>query len=117
MAPEVDLSWKALGEFIREQRRTANLSLRQLASLARLSNPYLSQIERGLHKPSAEMLKRIGDALHISAETLYARVGLIDAGRFGKAPTVEEAIRLDARLSTDQKQALIRVYRSFVRPA
>ena len=70
-------SWKAVGEFIRSQRRLADLSLRQLSALAQVSNPYLSQIERGIHKPSADVLKGIADALHISAETLYARAGLL----------------------------------------
>jgi len=72
-------SWKAVGEFIRSQRRLADLSLRQLSALAQVSNPYLSQIERGIHKPSADVLKGIADALHISAETLYARAGLLSA--------------------------------------
>ena len=71
-------SWKAVGEFIRSQRRLADLSLRQLSALAQVSNPYLSQIERGIHKPSADVLKGIADALHISAETLYARAGLLN---------------------------------------
>ncbi|MBI4728364.1 MAG: helix-turn-helix domain-containing protein [Acidobacteria bacterium] len=105
---------KALGEFIRSQRRLANLSLRQLARLAKVSNPYLSQVERGIYKPSAEVMKHIADALEISAENLYTRMGLLE----GRAPApragggVEEAVRLDPRLSTDQKEALIRVYRS-----
>ena len=108
-------SWKAVGEFIRSQRRLADLSLRQLSALAKVSNPYLSQIERGIHKPSAEVLKGIADALHISAESLYARAGLLDEddGHHMDAPTVEQAIRMDAGLSNEQKKALIRVYRSF----
>jgi transcriptional regulator with XRE-family HTH domain len=108
-------SWKAVGEFIRSQRRLADLSLRQMASLAKVSNPYLSQIERGIHKPSAEVLKGIADALQISAETLYARAGLLDDsdGKVAETPTVEQAIRMDAGLTTEQKKALIRVYRSF----
>jgi transcriptional regulator with XRE-family HTH domain len=109
-------SWKAVGEFIRSQRRLADLSLRQLSALAKVSNPYLSQIERGLHKPSADVLKGIADALQISAETLYARAGLIDGpgAQEEKTPVVEQAIRLDGALSSEQKKALIRVYRSFV---
>jgi transcriptional regulator with XRE-family HTH domain len=108
-------SWKAVGEFIRSQRRLADLSLRQMASLAKVSNPYLSQIERGIHKPSAEVLKGIADALQISAETLYARAGLLDDsnGKVAETPTVEQAIRMDGGLTTEQKKALIRVYRSF----
>lgn len=111
-----DRSWKALGEFIRSQRRLANLSLRQLANLAKVSNPYLSQIERGIYKPSAEVLKGIAEALQLSAETLYARVGLLEKDPGARpARGVEQAIRLDSRLSTDQKEALIRVYRGFLR--
>ena len=108
-------SWKAVGEFIRSQRRLADLSLRQLSALAKVSNPYLSQVERGIHKPSAEVLKGIADALHISAESLYARAGLLDENdaHHADVPTVEQAIRLDAGLSNEQKKALIRVYRSF----
>ena len=109
-------SWKAVGEFIRSQRRLADLSLRQLSALAQVSNPYLSQIERGIHKPSAEVLKGIADALHISAETLYARAGLLneDDHSVKDVPTVEQAIRMDAGLTTEQKKALIRVYKSFL---
>jgi transcriptional regulator with XRE-family HTH domain len=108
-------SWKAVGEFIRSQRRLADLSLRQLSALAKVSNPYLSQIERGIHKPSAEVLKGIADALHISAETLYARAGLLDEEHPEQDGTsVERAIRMDGRLSNEQKKALIRVYRSFL---
>jgi transcriptional regulator with XRE-family HTH domain len=108
-------SWKAVGEFIRSQRRLADLSLRQMAALAKVSNPYLSQIERGIHKPSAEVLKGIADALKISAESLYARAGLLDdnGGSAAEIPTVEHAIKMDAGLTTEQKKALIRVYRSF----
>jgi transcriptional regulator with XRE-family HTH domain len=104
-----------LGEFIRNQREITRLSLRQLANLARISNPYLSQIERGLYKPSAQVLKAIADALHISPEALFVRAGLLDEEWDSEtAPEVEAAIRLDERLSNDQKEALIRVYRSFV---
>lgn len=106
---------KALGGFIRQQRMLADLSLRQLADVARVSNPYLSQIERGLHKPSAEILKAIAGALHISAEQLYARAGFLDddAGERERT-TVEDAVRLDPALSPAQKDALMRVYRSFI---
>ena len=117
---------EALGAFIRTQRRMANLSLRQLAELTQLSNPYLSQIERGLHQPSVRVLKQISDALNLSAETLMAQAGLIDAvaadaagGGEGaqagpKAPLTEDAIRSDERLSEEQKAALIAVYRSML---
>ena len=113
-----DAVWNSVGEFIRAQREMANLSLRQLADIAKISNPYLSQIERGLHKPSADVLKNLASALKISAETMYTQAGLLDevagdhSGRTG--PGVEEAIRLDARLSSDQKETLVRIYRGFV---
>jgi len=106
-----------LGDFIQSQRRLANLSIRQLAGLTKVSNPYLSQIERGVYRPSAKVLKAIAGALDISAEQLYARAGLLDEADSGGPPppaSVEEAIRLDERLSTEQKDALIRVYRGFV---
>jgi transcriptional regulator with XRE-family HTH domain len=109
-----DDPWKAVGEFIRSQRRLADLSLRQLSALAKVSNPYLSQIERGLHKPSAEVLKGIAEALKISAQSLYARAGLLDGQAQEPATSVEEAIVLDEHLTNDQKEALIRVYRSFL---
>ena len=114
---------EALGAFIRTQRRMANLSLRQLAELTHLSNPYLSQIERGLHQPSVRVLKQISDALNLSAETLMAQAGLIDAVAGGggdgaeaarQAPPTEDAIRGDERLSEEQKAALIAVYRSML---
>ena len=101
-----------LGEFIRLQRGMAKLSLRRLAELANVSNAYLSQVERGLYQPSAQVLKGVAEALHLSAEELYARAGLLDdeAHRAG----VEEAIRVDERLTDEQKDALLRVYRGFV---
>jgi transcriptional regulator with XRE-family HTH domain len=114
---------EALGAFIRSQRRMANLSLRQLAEMTHLSNPYLSQIERGLHQPSVRVLKAISDALNVSAETLLAQAGLIDAVATGaadadgagqKAAQTEDAIRADERLSEEQKAALIAVYRSML---
>ena len=124
-------SWQAqreaLGAFIRTQRQMANLSLRQLAELTSLSNPYLSQVERGLHEPSVRVLKAISDALNVSAETLLAQAGLVDAvagesadaadetgtGTGGEEQT-EDAITADKRLSDDQKAALLAVYRSMV---
>jgi transcriptional regulator with XRE-family HTH domain len=119
-------SWQAqreaLGAFIRTQRKMANLSLRQLAELTSLSNPYLSQIERGLHEPSVRVLKAISDALNLSAETLLAQAGLIDAvtgegpraEEMGQQSRTEDVIGTDERLSNDQKAALIAVYRSMV---
>ena len=106
--------WNSLGAFIRGQRELANLSMRQLAEIAKISNPYLSQVERGLYKPSADVLKQIANALHISAETMYAQAGLLDnSADAGNHHGVEHAIKLDPRLSVDQKEALIRIYRSF----
>ncbi len=100
-----------LGSFIREQRRAARLSLRKLSDLAGISNPYLSQIERGLRKPSAEILQRIARALRISAETLYEQAGLLDHQR---THDVVSEILKDPALNDRQKQALIETYRSFL---
>jgi transcriptional regulator with XRE-family HTH domain len=112
---------EALGAFIRSQRKLANLSLRQLADLTSLSNPYLSQVERGLHQPSVRALKSIADALNVSAETLLAEAGLVDVlarkrndGSEGPPPQTEAAIRADERLSEAQRTALIAVYRSML---
>ncbi|MHB8465956.1 MAG: helix-turn-helix domain-containing protein [Acidimicrobiales bacterium] len=107
----------ALGEFIRSQRRLADLSLRELAARTEISNPYLSQIERGLHEPSVRVLKSIAKALNVSAETLLSQAGLLDevAGvRAPDAPDTEAAIKADASLTEDQKKALLGVYRSYV---
>jgi transcriptional regulator with XRE-family HTH domain len=107
-------AWRNLGEFIRSQRELANLSMRQLAEIAKISNPYLSQVERGLYKPSADVLKSIANALHISAETMYTQAGLLDdSAKDENHHGVEHAIKLDPRLTVDQKEALIRIYRSF----
>jgi transcriptional regulator with XRE-family HTH domain len=103
----------AIGEFIREQREQAQVSLRQLARLAGVSNPYLSQVERGLRKPSADILQQIAKGLRISAEQLYVRAGILEA-RDGD-PEVVAAILADAGLSERQKQVLIEIYESFRR--
>ncbi|MGH7756094.1 MAG: helix-turn-helix domain-containing protein [Vulcanimicrobiaceae bacterium] len=114
MSARDDSAWKGLGQFIKSQRELANLSLRQLAEVAKVSNPYLSQVERGLYKPSADVLKSIADALQISAESMYTQAGLLDKGSDEAARSgVESAIRLDSRLTTDQKETLIRIYRGF----
>jgi len=111
---------EALGGFIRKRRQQANLSLRQLAEKTRLSNPYLSQIERGLHQPSMRVIKLIADALNVSAETLLTQAGLLHHGEDGHAkavdghPAVEDAITGDDRLSDQQKSALISVYRTML---
>ncbi|HEY1626777.1 MAG TPA: helix-turn-helix transcriptional regulator [Streptosporangiaceae bacterium] len=127
---------EALGAFIRTRRKMANLSLRQLAELTSLSNPYLSQVERGLHQPSVRVLKAISDALNVSAETLLTQAGLIDAavgdtasdtasdspgdtaqaGGASSPPATEAAIHADDRLSDEQRAALLAVYRSMVGP-
>ncbi|HVM33981.1 MAG TPA: helix-turn-helix transcriptional regulator [Actinomycetota bacterium] len=99
-----------LGSFIREQRRNSRLSLRNLSDLAGISNPYLSQIERGLRKPSAEILQAIAKALRISAETLYVRAGILDEER---DQDLEGAILKDPSITERQKQNLIDIYRSF----
>ncbi len=107
-------AWSSLGDFIRSQRELANLSMRQLAEIAKISNPYLSQVERGLYKPSADVLKQIANALHLSAETMYTQAGLLDSNaEQDNHHGVEHAIKLDPRLTVDQKEALIRIYRSF----
>lgn len=103
-----------LGEFIRQQREVANVSVRRLAELAGVSNPYLSQIERGLRRPSAEILQQLAKALKISAETLYVRAGLLSEDDAG-APSVREAIARDPKLTAEQKQTLLNVYESFTK--
>jgi len=104
---------EGLGDYLREQRGQAQMSLRQLSELTDVSNPYLSQIERGLRRPSAEVLQQIAKALRISAESLYVRAGILDADESG-ARMVEDAIALDQRLTERQKSALLDIYRSFV---
>ena len=107
--------WGSVGEFIKAQRELANLSLRQLAEMASISNPYLGQIERGLYKPSADVLKNIAGALRISAESMYAQAGLLDEEHVsGSNGGVEQAIRTDEALSPDQMETLIRIYRGFI---
>ena len=110
MKEELEHRWHDLGEFIRDQRRVGHLSLRKLSEMAGISNPYLSQIERGLRKPSAEILQQIARALEISSETLYIRAGILEE-REG-ADLVSE-IRRDPDLSEEQKKTLIRIYSSF----
>ncbi len=106
---------EALGELIRKQRQQAELTLRELAERTNVSNPYLSQIERGLHEPSVRVLKAIAGALNLSAESLLIQAGVLDStdGRPTRV-TVEEAVREDPRLTADQRTALMSVYRSFV---
>ncbi len=99
-----------LGDFIRQQRERSAISLRKLAEAAGISNPYLSQIERGLRNPSGEILKAIARALYLPAEALYQRAGLLEER---DVPTVAVAIMDDERLTTKQKEALLEIYRTF----
>lgn len=102
-----------VGAFIRSQRERAEMSIRRLAELADVSNPYLSQIERGLRRPSADILQQVANALRISVETLYVRAGILpDDDR--SVSTVTEAIEHDADLTAEQKSALLNVYESFL---
>ena len=113
---ELEARFADLGDFIRNQREVASMSVRRLAEAANVSNPYLSQIERGLRHPSAEILQQIAKALKISVETLYVRAGILaddDVPDIG----VREAIGSDPILSAEQKQALLNVYESFVNQA
>ena len=103
-----------LGAFIRAQRQMANLSLRQLSALTEVSNPYLSQVERGLHEPSVRVLRSIADALNVSAETLFEHAGLINSTEKQNDEATEIAIRDDRRLTEPQRRALLSVYRSYV---
>ena len=113
----MDDAWKtqkaALGAFLRGQRKLANLSLRELARLTDVSNAYLSQVERGIHQPSVRVLRSIAQALELPPGTVLARAGL-DDGTDAVGVGTEEAILADPRLSAEQRQALIAVYRSYV---
>jgi transcriptional regulator with XRE-family HTH domain len=115
-----DSQAEALGAFIRSRRKLANLSLRQLAEMTRLSNPYLSQIERGLHQPSVRVIRLISDALNISTEALLTQAGLLrpqeqdSSGAEPRSRAVQAAIQAEDRLSDEQKAALIAVYQSML---
>ena len=113
MKEEMDRRWHDLGEFIREQRNVGQLSLRKLSEMAGVSNPYLSQIERGLRRPSAEILQQIARALEISSETLYVRAGILDEPGSECDPVAE--IRRDPLITEEQKKTLVRIYESFRR--
>ncbi|HMJ77039.1 MAG TPA: helix-turn-helix transcriptional regulator [Iamia sp.] len=108
---ELEERWRDLGEFIREQRHIGHLSLRKLSEMAGVSNPYLSQIERGLRKPSAEILQQIARALEISSETLYIRAGILEERADGVDLVAE--IRRDPWIGEEQKRTLIQIYESF----
>ncbi len=122
MSDPWQMQMEALGAFIRSARKKADLSLRQLAEMTRLSNPYLSQVERGLHQPSVRVIRLISDALNISAETLLVQAGLLHAAEPAEQPgqpgsvSAEAAIQADERLTPEQKTALIAVYHSMLRP-
>ncbi|OCC11435.1 helix-turn-helix domain-containing protein [Streptomyces sp. PTY087I2] len=103
-----------LGEYLREQRRAAQLSLRQLADATGVSNPYLSQIERGLRKPSADVLQQVAKALRISAETLYVRAGILDEREREELET-RAVILADPSINERQKNVLLQIYDSFRR--
>ncbi len=111
---ELESRWHDLGVFIREQRNLGQLSLRKLSEQAGVSNPYLSQIERGLRKPSAEVLRRVARALEISSEELYVRAGILDERE--DQPDLGSAIRRDPDLTEDQKKIMVQLYESFVGP-
>ncbi len=110
---EIEQRWHDLGSFIRDQRHVGQLSLRKLSEMAGISNPYLSQIERGLRKPSAEILRQIASALHISAETLYVRAGILDEP--GAPADLIAEIRRAPDLNEDHKRALVQLYEMFRR--
>ena len=111
--PSSDQAWDAFGAYLRSQRQLAQLSLRQLAELTRISNPYLSQIERGLHQPSIGVIKSLAEALNLSVSELLAQAANIVSNQ-DEVPTTEQAIRVDPRLSDSQKSALLAVYASMV---
>ncbi len=112
MSPDsIEVRLHDLGAFIRDQRRNARLSLRKLSERAGISNPYLSQIERGLRKPSAEILQAIAKGLRISAETLYVRAGILEER--AEVPDLEVVILDDPTITERQKQALVEIFRSF----
>ena len=113
MKEDLDRRWHELGEFIREQRNVGQMSLRKLSEAAGVSNPYLSQIERGLRRPSAEILQQIARALEISSETLYVRAGILEEPSDRVDPIIE--IRRDPTITEEQKKTLVRIYQSFRR--
>jgi transcriptional regulator with XRE-family HTH domain len=114
MSEESASSNNLLGSFIRAQRQMANLSLRELSAMTAVSNPYLSQIERGLSEPSARVLKAIAQALDLSAEALFAQAGLMPESTRPDDNSTETALRTDSRLTESQKRALLAVYRSYL---
>jgi transcriptional regulator with XRE-family HTH domain len=123
MASQWDAQMEAFGAFIRSQRKLANLTLRELAELTKLSNPYLSELERGMHQPTVRVLRQLSDALNVSGEMLLVQAGLLDPDSDSEADqdrpgqdSVERAIRTDGQLDDSQKAALLAVYQSMTRP-
>jgi transcriptional regulator with XRE-family HTH domain len=114
MTEESAKSSNLLGAFIRAQRQMANLSLRELSAMTEVSNPYLSQVERGLSEPSARVLKSIAQSLNLSAEALFAQAGFMPASIQPDDNATETALRVDPRLTEPQKRALLAVYRSYI---
>ena len=104
----------AFGEFVRAQRQLAHVSLRALAKMSGVSDSYLSQIERGNYRPSPEVVKALATAFNLKPEQLYTMLGFMDENDSASAPSVEQAIQMDSRLQPAQKEALVRVYRSFL---
>lgn len=113
MSDALEQRWHDLGEFIREQRRVTQMSVRKLAERAGVSNPYLSQIERGLRRPSADILQQIAHALQISAESLYVRAGILDPRDVDGDHDLVHRIDADPFLTEDQKRTLAHIYRTF----
>jgi transcriptional regulator with XRE-family HTH domain len=109
---DLETRWADLGAFIRGQREQVQLSVRRLAEMAGVSNPYLSQIERGLRRPSADILQQIAKGLSISAETLYVRAGMLDP-EIRPHRTVIDAVNTDPLLTADQRSTLLKIYESF----
>jgi transcriptional regulator with XRE-family HTH domain len=107
----------AFGEFVKAQRRLAQVSQRNLARMSGVSDSYLSQIERGNYRPSPQVVKALAQAFGLKPEQLYTMLGFMDDEKENSQPTVEQAIQLDPKLEPAQKDALIRVYRSFLEKA
>jgi transcriptional regulator with XRE-family HTH domain len=117
MAEQDDSVLVAFGEFVKAQRRLAQVSQRNLARMSGVSDSYLSQIERGNYRPSPQVVKALAQAFGLKPEQLYTMLGFMDEEKEDSQPTVEQAIQLDPKLEAAQKDALIRVYRSFLEKA
>ena len=117
MAEQDDSVLVAFGEFVKAQRRLAQVSQRNLARMSGVSDSYLSQIERGNYRPSPQVVKALAQAFGLKPEQLYTMLGFMDEENENSQPTVEQAIQLDPKLEPAQKDALIRVYRSFLEKA